>query len=92
MLYTVSPIVLMGSRCTTAEFSVSSRKGKLEGGSVRAKVEHPFWVIKRHFEFTKVRYRRLAKDAAQAKTLLALPDLWTAHRKLPGDGAMNPTR
>ena len=24
--------------------------------SIRAKVEHPFWVIKRQFGYTKVRY------------------------------------
>src|SRR5690606_11145199 len=33
--------------------------------SVRAKVEHPFRVIKRQFGFTKVRYRGLAKNTAQ---------------------------
>jgi len=30
--------------------------------SVRAKVEHPFRVIKRQFEHTKVRYRGLKKN------------------------------
>jgi IS5 family transposase len=33
--------------------------------SIRAKVEHPFRVIKRQFGFTKVRYRGLAKNTAQ---------------------------
>ncbi|WP_244672213.1 transposase, partial [Xanthomonas phaseoli] len=32
--------------------------------SVRAKVEHPFRVIKRQFGYTKVRYRGLAKNTA----------------------------
>jgi IS5 family transposase len=50
--------------------------------SVRAKVEHPFRVIKRQFGFTKVRYRGLAKNTAQLETLFALSNLWMARRKL----------
>ena len=50
--------------------------------SVRAKVEHPFRVIKRQFGFTKVRYRGLAKNTAQLVTLFALSNLWMARRAL----------
>lgn len=50
--------------------------------SVRAKVEHPFRVIKRQFGFTKVRYRGLAKNTAQLTTLFALSNLWMARRRL----------
>jgi len=50
--------------------------------SIRAKVEHPFRVIKRQFGFTKVRYRGLAKNTAQLKTLFALSNLWMARRRL----------
>ena len=50
--------------------------------SIRAKVEHPFRVIKRQFGFTKVRYRGLKKNAAQVQTLFALSNLWMARRKL----------
>ncbi len=50
--------------------------------SVRAKVEHPFRVIKRQFGFTRVRYRGLAKNTAQLETLFALSNLWMARRKL----------
>ncbi|MBN9463517.1 MAG: IS5 family transposase [Burkholderiales bacterium] len=50
--------------------------------SIRAKVEHPFRVIKRQFGFTKVRYRGLAKNTAQVETLFALSNLWMARRKL----------
>jgi IS5 family transposase len=49
---------------------------------VRAKVEHPFRVIKRQFGFTKVRYRGLAKNTAQIVTLFALSNLWMARRLL----------
>lgn len=50
--------------------------------SVRAKVEHPFRVLKRQFGFTKVRYRGLANNTAQITTLFALSNLWMARRKL----------
>ena len=50
--------------------------------SIRAKVEHPFRVIKRQFGFTKVRYRGLAKNTAQIVTLFALSNLWMARRSL----------
>ena len=44
--------------------------------SVRAKVEHPFRVIKCQFGCVKVRYRGLKKNTAQLLTLFALSDLW----------------
>lgn len=49
---------------------------------VRAKVEHPFRVIKRQFGYAKVRYRGLAKNAAQVLTLFALSNLWMSRRQL----------
>ena len=52
--------------------------------SVRAKVEHPFRVIKCQFGFTKVRYKGLAKNTAQLITLFALSNLWMARRHLLG--------
>ena len=54
---------------------------------IRAKVEHPFRVIKRQFGFTKVRYRGLKKNAAQVQTLFALSNLWMARRKLMAGAA-----
>ena len=50
--------------------------------SVRAKVEHPFRVIKRQFGYVKVRYRGLKKNTAQLVTLFALSNLWMARGKL----------
>ena len=50
--------------------------------SIRAKVEHPFRVIKRQFGFTKVRYRGLAKNTAALMTLFALSNLWMVRRRL----------
>jgi IS5 family transposase len=52
--------------------------------SIRAKVEHPFRVLKRQFGYAKVRYRGLAKNTAQIVTLFALSNLWMARRQLMG--------
>ena len=49
---------------------------------LRARVEHPFRVIKRQFGFTKVRYRGLAKNTAQLTTLFALSNLYLVRRQL----------
>ena len=49
---------------------------------VRAKVEHPFRVIKRQFGYIKVRYRGLAKNTAQLITLFALSNIWMARSRL----------
>ena len=50
--------------------------------SIRAKVEHPFRVIKRQFGYVKVRYRGLTKNAAQVFTLFALANLYKVRRAL----------
>jgi IS5 family transposase len=50
--------------------------------SVRAKVEHPFRVIKRQFGFVKVRYRGLAKNTAQLHTLFAPSNLWMVRKRV----------
>ncbi len=60
---------------------VAERVEKMKA-SIRAKVEHPFRVLKRQFGFTKVRYRGLAKNTAQIVTLFALGNLWLARRRL----------
>ena len=48
----------------------------------RARVEHPFRVVKRQFGFQKVRFKGLAKNTAQIVTLFALSNLWMARRRL----------
>lgn len=50
--------------------------------SLRAKVEHPFRVIKCQFGHVKVRYRGLVKNTAQLMTLFALSNLWMVRRRL----------
>ncbi len=49
---------------------------------IRAKVEHPFRVLKRQWGHVKVRYRGLVKNTAQLHTLFALANLWMARRSL----------
>jgi IS5 family transposase len=49
---------------------------------VRARVEHPFRVLKRQFGYLKTRYRGLAKNRAQLFTLFALGNLFLMRRKL----------
>ena len=61
--------------------------------SIRAKVEHPFRVIKRQFGHVKVRYRGLKKNTAQLSTLFALSNLWMARKALLVlDGQLRPQR
>ena len=50
--------------------------------SMRAKVEHPFRVIKRQFGYVKVKYRGLAKNTGNLMTLFALSNLWMARKAL----------
>lgn len=47
---------------------------------VRARVEHPFAIVKNLFKYRKVRYRGLAKNTAQLHTLFALANLILAGR------------
>ncbi|MFM2275522.1 MAG: hypothetical protein RL211_1394, partial [Pseudomonadota bacterium] len=60
--------------------AVAEQVEKLKA-SVRAKVEHPFRVIKRQFGHTKVRYRGLKKNTAQLITLFALSNIWMARSR-----------
>ena len=65
------------------QFRVAARKGRLRTmpepdraaesrqASVRAKVEHPFLIVKRDFGFTKTRYRGLAKNRHHLHMLFA---------------------
>ena len=49
---------------------------------VRARVEHPFHIIKNLFKHRKARYRGLAKNTAQLHILFALANLVIARRSL----------
>lgn len=64
----------------------AKRKIEKTKAQVRAKVEHPFRVIKRQFGYVKTRFRGLAKNTAQLMTLFALSNLWMARRHLMNAG------
>ena len=49
---------------------------------VRARVEHPFHVVKNIFRYKKTRYQGIAKNASQLKMLFALGNLYLARGKL----------
>ncbi len=68
-----------GYRGTEKREEVQIEKIKAE---VRAKVEHPFRVIKRQFGYVKTRYRGLSKNTAQLITLFALSNIWMVRRSL----------
>lgn len=56
--------------------SPSQKKRNRKHSAIRAKVEHPFRVIKIQFGFHKCRYKGLAKNASVFTTLCALANLF----------------
>jgi IS5 family transposase len=61
------------------ELTQACEKAKAQ---VRARVEHPFHIIKNLFKHRKTRYRGLAKNTAQLHSLFALANLFIARRPL----------
>lgn len=70
------------AKMTQGRAKVRARKQEYRKASIRAKVEHPFRVIKRQFGLAKVRFKGLAKNTAHVITLFALSNLWMARKKL----------
>jgi len=64
------------------KLSGSQRKRNKKHASVRAKVEHVFRIVKCQFGYRKVRYKGLAKNAAQVFSLMALANLYQARGQL----------
>jgi hypothetical protein len=65
-----------------AALSGSQKKRNRRNSGIRARVEHPFRIVKRQFGYTKVRYRGLAKNAAQVMTLIGLANLYALRGRL----------
>jgi len=77
------PDIAGDEHLSRVEFRVAARKGRLVSmaepdrqaesrkASVRAKVEHPFLIVKRDFGFAKTRYRGLAKNHNHLHMLFA---------------------
>lgn len=63
---------------------INALKEKLEKvkASIRAKVEHPFRVIKCQFGHRKVRYRGLPKNTSQLVVMFALSNLWMVRKRI----------
>jgi IS5 family transposase len=74
-----------GKRRALGESALDRLTERIEAlkAQLRARVEHPFRVVKRQFGYVKVRYRGLAKNTAQLHTLFALSNLWMVRRSLP---------
>ena len=51
--------------------------------SIRAKVEHPFWYVKRHVGYAPVRYRGLAKNRTRQCPLLQCANLLPTQPRPP---------
>ena len=77
--------------CLTPEPRKAPKGGKLDPlderinrdiAMVRAKVEHPFRVIKRQFGHVKTRYRGLVKNRARLFTLFALGNLFLVRKRV----------
>jgi IS5 family transposase len=49
----------------------------------RAKVEHPFRIIKCQFGFRKFFYRGIRKNDLKLKLLFALANLWMVRERIP---------
>jgi IS5 family transposase len=62
---------------TKASQALTDRIEKIKA-SIRAKVEHPFRVIKCQFGHRKTRYRGLAKNTSQLLVMFALSNMWMA--------------
>src|SRR5690606_36461960 len=77
------PEIVKDPHLSGVEFRVAARKGRLKTmaepdraeqsrqAGVRAKVEHPFLIIKRDFGFTKTRYRGTVKNRKHLRVLFA---------------------
>jgi IS5 family transposase len=73
-----------GKRKALPDTEIGRLQKRLEQikASIRAKVEHPFHIVKNIFGMKKVRYKGLAKNTAQLFTLFGLANLLIAKRRL----------
>jgi len=68
-----------------APLSDTDKETNRRKSSIRAKVEHPFLILKRLWGFAKVRYRGLAKNANRAFAMLAAINILKHGRPLTGE-------
>ncbi|WP_339927542.1 IS5 family transposase [uncultured Cobetia sp.] len=82
---TLPPLRIAARRSTTKKMEDGPEKQIMQRiehckASIRAKMEHPFHVIKNLFGHRKVRYRGMEKNQAQLYSLFALANLVLAKR------------
>jgi len=68
-----------------APLSDADKETNRRKSSIRAKVEHPFLILKRLWGFAKVRYRGLMKNANRAFAMLAAINILKHGRPLTGE-------
>lgn len=73
-----------GARKRPVSSSQRKRNRKLSG--LRAKVEHPFRIIKEQWGHRKLRYKGLRKNASQFTTLCALSNIYICRKQLMATG------
>ena len=66
------------------KLGASQKRRNRQLSAIRSRVEHVFRVIKRQFGYTRVRYKGLAKNAAQVFTLIGLTNLYMNRHALAG--------
>ncbi len=64
------------------KLSATQKKRNKKHSSVRAKVEHPFRIMKCQFGYRKTRYRGIKKNAAQVFSLMALANLYQVRHQI----------
>lgn len=64
------------------KLSSSQKKRNRKLSSIRAKVEHPFRVIKCQWGYTKTRYKGLKKNSMQLYAMFGLTNLYLTRKKL----------
>ena len=64
------------------KLNIADRSFNKKSNRTRAKVEHLFGVIKNLWNYRKVRYKGLSKNAAQVFSLVALANLYLARRDI----------
>lgn len=62
--------------------SASQKRRNQKLSSIRAKVEHPFRILKCQFGYRKTRYRGIKKNGAQLFSLFALGNLYQVRKQL----------
>ena len=70
------------NKIANARERAKTQREERRKAQIRARVEHPFRVIKCQFGYTKVRFKGLMKNTAQIVTLFALANLYLARWRL----------